>query len=83
MNLYREDNQFLVVAIAAMILLAVGIGIILLKPEKSEVASEPAEEWCEVGQVMTDGTIIYQGYGQTELVMFATADGPKLMSKCE
>ena len=46
-------------------------------------SEEPQEEWCEVGQVMSDGTIVYNGYGPTALVVLATTEGPKLMAKCE
>lgn len=39
--------------------------------------------WREVGQVMQDGSIIYNGKpGGEALTVFATSDGPKLM-KCE
>lgn len=82
MNLNREDNQFLLIAFVVIAIITI-VGAVLLLRKEPEVATEPAEEWCEVGQVMADGTIVYQGYGQTELIMFATADGPKLMAKCE
>ena len=45
---------------------------------------ETQEEWCEVGQVMSDGSIIYHGDpGTTELIAMATSEGPKLMGKCK
>lgn len=44
---------------------------------------KPVEEWCEVGVHNPDGSITYHGIaGSEELVAFATADGPKLMRKC-
>ena len=50
---------------------------------KSDEPEQAQDEWCEVGQVMADGTIVYQGYGPEELVMFATVSGPVLMAKCK
>lgn len=58
-----------------------GITMYLNQEEKTE--DTPIQEWCEVGQVMSDGSIVYNGSaGTTELVAFATSDGPKLMAKC-
>jgi len=54
------------------------------RDDKPEGTVETQDEWCEVGQVMSDGSIIYHGDpGTTELIAVATSDGPKLMGKCK
>ena len=67
-------------------LLALGFiwWITSILPDKPEGTVETQEEWCEVGQVMSDGSIIYHGDpGTTELIAVATSEGPKLMGKCK
>jgi len=52
--------------------------------DRPEGTVETQEEWCEVGQVMSDGSVIYHGDpGKTELIAMATSEGPKLMGKCK
>lgn len=84
-NLHRADNQFLLVAILVMLAVIVIGGAILVGPkEGEETANHIVEEWCEVGTVNPDGSITYNGSaGTTELVAFATVNGPKLMAKCK
>lgn len=82
MNLNREDNQFLLIAFVIIVLITI-VGAVLLLREDPEVTTIPVEEWCEVGTVGPDGTITYSGHGPTEIMVFATESGPKLMAKCE
>jgi hypothetical protein len=75
------------ISIGQTIFIIVSVAIIALGhywwTTTKAVKEAQKDEWCEVGQVMSDGTIIYQGKGETELVMLATVSGPKLMAKCE
>ena len=51
---------------------------------KSESQPEP-DEWCEVGQINERGELVYsQDYaGETDFLVLATSQGPKLMAKCK
>jgi L-asparagine transporter-like permease len=84
MNLHREDNQFLLIAIVVLIALVAIGGAVLVGPKEERTENTPIQEWCEVGTVNPDGSITYNGSaGTTELVAFATVNGPKLMAKCK
>ncbi len=73
------------IAIIAIIFIA-ALSLHQVNKERQEerTANIPTQEWCEVGQVMSDGSIVYNGSaGTTELVAFATVSGLKLMAKCK
>ena len=70
--------------VLALVVIGFSTGILFIKSDEPEGRVVADDEWCEVGQKMEDGTLIYNGQrGTTELVAFATANGPVLMAKCK
>lgn len=73
-----------IILIISLFLIMVVTIVAVTSTKEEKTANTPIQEWCEVGQIMSDGSIVYNGSaGTTELVAFATSDGPKLMAKCE
>ena len=69
-----------------LILVVIGFstGILFIKDDKPEGRLDIEETWCQSGQVMSDGTIIYSSdKKQEELIVVMTTTGPLLMAKCE
>lgn len=64
--------------IPALILLS----LIVIKLFGLDQPIETKEEWCEVGTVNKDGSVSFTGESNEEVVVFATVNGPKVMTKC-
>lgn len=81
----QKGNAGLAIILIISLFMIMAVTIIAVTSSKEEkTKSLSTEEWCEVGTVNPDGSITYNGSaGETELVAFATASGPKLMAKCE
>lgn len=50
-----------------------------------ETEATKEDEWCEVGEINSRGELVYsQDYaGETDFLVLATSQGPKLLAKCK
>lgn len=84
MKCQKGSAGLAIILIISLFLIMVVTIVAVTSTKEERTANTPIQEWCEVGTVNPDGSISYNGSaGTTELVAFATANGPKLMAKCK